>query len=113
MAPPPALTATTRRPATGAPLEELLDDELLEEELLEDELVDELPDELLELLEEEPGAPLEDCAPHPKKQSDKSTQTAKCARKRGWILSWIIEHRDYGWHCKAQYIQENAEILFR
>jgi hypothetical protein len=102
---PPALTATTRRPASGVPLEELLDDELLEddvveeEELVEDEPVevelldDELLEELLEeeLLDELFGDPF---PPQPSRDRDKSAHMAKRARVRRWFLSLInIKHR--------------------
>lgn len=94
------MTATTRRPAIGDPLEELLDDELLDDEVLEDDelvedelLDDELLEELLEeeLLDELFGDPL---PPQPIRERDKSAQMAKRACKRRWFFSLInIEHR--------------------
>jgi hypothetical protein len=119
---PPALTATTRRPAIGVPLEELLEDELLEDDVLEeDELLDVelLDDELLEeLLEEELldelfGDPF---PPQPSRDRDKSADMAKRARVRRWFLSLInIKHRiifiDDSFNPFE--FKKSAEILFR
>lgn len=87
---PPAFTATTNRPAIGAPLDELLDDEELleDDELLdEDELLDDdafpedelLEDELLdeELLEDD--EPLADCPPQPHSTKAVSVQANRLA----------------------------------
>lgn len=119
------MTATTRRPAIGVPLEELLDDELLDDEVLEDEelLEDELLDEELleELLEEELLDELFDdpLPPQPIRESDKSAKMAKRACKRRWFLSLInIGHRIIfqilNFHNHIQNIlKKNAEIHFR